>query len=257
MALSKADFKLDEGFMNDFDGAITDAYFDKHPDPKYRAKTDELMLILTLDGPTLEEPEIKTYSIGAKRKWKSNDKGNTVVSDVVVDSHSFVKTARAGALVQEMAKCIGNGDIEKGMEFFATRGYYMTDANFYKNLNFHWLNKTLDQAGLKEDGTKATSEVLLPVAFLGEVKAGASHTAAPKQSAVPAQSIKPETKDNMDDYLIANVAGKTEREVKSWAMKDPTMKGNPTFQREVVSGTKLTDLVTAGTLVMDPDKKFI
>ena len=248
------DLLPEEGFADDFDAAISDAYFDKHPNEKYRAKTSDPFLILVLDGKDLDEPQVKPYSIGAKREWQVVDKGAGVVSKAKPDTKTFIKASRAGTLIMEMARAVGEGDVNKGLESLANRGHYMTEAGLYIGLNFHWLNKKMAQAGTNEDGTVSESDVLLPVAYLGE---GTTSGKSSASSGTKSDNKGTEDSSNLETLIVTNATGKTDRELKAFVMNNAEMKKNPGYQREAVTGTLLADLEKDGKLTKDPDGRYL
>ena len=142
------------------------------------------------------------------------------------------------SLVGAMATAIGNGNIEKGQEAFVKRDKYMTDSAFYTGFSFHWAVQTLGTVG------ESTSDVPLPDKFLGETTVRGKRTAA-----VAASTDNPE----LDMILIENAAGKTDRELKSFAVKNEEIKANTPYLTAVVSGKKLKEMENAGTLTKDPD----
>ena len=154
----------------------------------------------------------------------------------------FRKGSRAGALVEAMMTAVGGGVLGKGQDFFINRNCYMTEAKFFEGLNFYWETKSLPTAA--KGGTPR--DVPLPVKFLGEVKGGAAAPAG-------AQAVDTTVLDAM---VMANASGKTQQQVKTWAVKDPDIKANKEYMTSVVNGKKLTELENGGQLTLGADGKY-
>ena len=243
MAKTRQDFELETGLADDFDGAISNAYFGV--DARYAevSGSSDPMLTLVLESPDLEQPAQQRYSCGAAKKWQVSNGGQEIVSETRPDSHIFNMSSRAGVLVGRMFELIGNGDKEKGRDFFIGRDHYMTQGDFYTGLNFHWKRQALKTVG------GDTSDVLMPERYIGAVKvngAKASATATVDTSA-------------LDSIVIDEVvkSGMIEREVKQAAMKNETLKANDAYMRDLISGPRLADLEKEGKLTRGPDGKYI
>lgn len=199
-----------------------------------------VMLKLTIESPELERPTEQSFSVGAADLWEIAGDGKSITNVKNADKHIFRKGSRAWSLVEAMMAAVGEGKLEKGQDFFIGRDTYMTQATFYEGLGFYWEVKQLP----KVDPTRPPSNVPLPVKFLGKTTGG-TKTAAPEVDTA-----------DLDLLVVANATGKTVTELKTWAIKDPTIKGNATYKAEIVSGKKLKELENAGQLTMGADKKY-
>ena len=85
-----------------------------------------------------------------------------IVSLARPDSHQFTMSSEAGIFVDRMCEVIGKGDKNRGREFFISRGKFMTEAEAYIGLCFHWKRETFTRV----DGQEV--KLLMPVAYLGE-----------------------------------------------------------------------------------------
>jgi len=238
---TREDYELESGLADDFDGVITDAYFEVNPNPEYVAKAgEEPGLALIIESPDLDQPVHQWYSCGAAKQWQIGRGGQEITSAVRPDSHRFNMNSKGGVLVSRMFEIIGNGDRGKGQDFFIKRDRYMTEGAFYIGLNFHWLNKPAKMMG-------TDMPVLSPVAYLGEVSPGKPSKAT--ITGVPTEDL--------DTIVIELVSGKTEREVKMAAMKEDGLKANDAYMKELISGPKLKQLEDADKITRGPDGKYI
>ena len=236
--LTREDMTLESGLADDFDGVIVDLRFEV--DSQYAAKSNsqDPMLTVVIDSPTIEEPITQRYSLGAKKQWRSAKGGREVVSGLDPNAHKFNVKSRAGTLVHRMFELAGDGDLNKGQDFFIDRGYMMTQAEFFIGLNYHWKREPLPVV----DAEAGTKDVLLPTKSLG---LGAAPTAA--------QAASPE----LDAEVVKLATGKDERGLKIAALKSEVLKKYPDYMRDLVSGSKIQELIGNNTLALGPDGKFI
>lgn len=259
MAKTREDFLPDVGgFLDGIPGDIVDAIFEvasgEYADRVMLggdgAKVP-IVLSITVESPKLEKPAKQNYSVGSQEQWEIADGGKSIINLKNADKHSFRDGSLAMELVKAMADCIGNGDMEKGQDFFAKRDYYMTDAEFYTGLSFDWEVKTIT----REIGKKTvTSKPPLPVTFLGEV--GATAAPAKKTAAKPAAKASAKVDNDtaeLDQIIIDNASGKDAREIKTFAVKQAAIKANDVYMKSIVSGKRLKEMEDNGDLVKDPD----
>ena len=247
MPKSREDFLPDAGgFLDNVDGAIVDAMFaiasGDYADKVMLGKADAkppVVLTLTVESPDLERPANQSYSVGSQDIWDIIDGGKAIVNKKSPDKHTFRKGSRATALVEAMATVLGGGDMEKGQEVFVKRDHYMTEAVFYTGFNFHWASKQLETVGGKK------TSVPLPETYLG--------AAEPAKGKVTKASAGPAVEnDELDQILIDNSPGKDDRGLKSFAVRDASIKADEAYMKAVVSGKKLKELEEAGKLTKDP-----
>ena len=244
MPLTRDDFILDVGgFLDNVPGDVTDATFEiasgKYADQVMLGGSEAkppVVLTLTIESPDLERPAEQSFSVGSPVVWDIIDGGKGIRNIGNPDKHAFRKGSMAGALVTAMAEAIGGGDPDKGWEFFAKRGHYMTSADFYCGLAWHWEVKEI-----KRDigGKQVTSRPPLPAKYLGE---------SSKAESAPVADA-----GELDKLLVENASGKTDKELKSWAIRNPGIKASDTYTKAVISGSKLKELEDKGDLVKDPD----
>ena len=244
MPKTREDFQPDVGgFLDDVDGDIVDAefaiasgdYADKVMMGGAGAKPP-VVVKLYIESLELERPATQSYSVGSSELWEIQDNGKSVRNVKNPDKHLFRKGSRAWTLVETMMTTVGDGDLEKGQDFFIKRDMYMTNAKFYTGLSFHWAVQSLETVGGGRTNTP------LPEKFLGETKKG--KVAAPKV----------EVEDSaLDAIIIENATDKTERELKSFAVRSPEIKKNDAYMKAVVSGKKLKQLEEEGKLTKDPE----
>jgi len=254
MPKTRDDFLPDfGGFLDGVPGDIIDANFavasgDYADKAMATGTTDDLpiMLQLTIESPNLDKPAIQGFSIGKQEQWEIQDNGKTLVNKKNPDKHTFRDSSMAMALVKAMAEAMGNGNIEKGQDMFAKRDHYMTEAAFYTGLSFDWEVKVITR---DIGGKQVTSKPPLPVNFLGET---AVKTAS-KPAEAPAGNKTVANTGDLDKILISNSAGKTEKELKAFAVKDTAIKSDKDYLKAVISGAKLKELEEAGSLIKDPD----
>ena len=235
--VKQEDLDTETGLADDFDAAITDAWFDV-PRAEYAARsgTKDPMLMLHLEGPDLEKPIDQPFSIGAAKQWQLTRNGKEVVSGKNPDAHSFTKGSRGGDLVDRMLTLVGGGDKAKGQKFFLGRDRYMTESEFYSGLNFHWKREEKSTVG----GEKR--DVLMPVVFHGEATGAAkAPTAAPSDEKVA--------------KIIELAEGKTDRELRQAVLN--AFKGDDAFLNEVFTKDLVGKLVEQGKLTKGPGGKFI
>ena len=243
MVKTREDFDLETGLADDFDGAISEAYFEVNPQYAEISGTTDPMLALVLESPGFDQPVETRYSTGGAKQWQTGRGGQEITSAKSPDSHRYNMNSRAGVLVSRMFELIGNGDKAKGQEFFLRRDHYMTEGAFYIGLNFHWKREKLPTVGGEP------KDILMPNKYFGEVSLGKKATAV---AGAPTDDL-----DALDTIVIDLASGKTEREVKVAAMKNEQLKANDTYMKELISGPKLKQLEDAGKLTKGPEGKFI
>mgnify|MGYP001599670104 CR=1 FL=1 len=215
------------GLFDDFGGQTVSARFGPNPRPEYTAGS--LGIILEIDSGG-ERPIEQWWSCGDPEKWQIARGGQEIINREKPDMHAFHRSSTAWELVKDMAIAIGEGDIAKGLQFFHKRDHWMTEAEMYTALSFHWKQKVMKTVEGKD------RDVLMPTKFLGEVKGEVG---------------------SLDEILIELAHGKDEKALKSAAVKvDALKKGGPYLQA-VVSGKKLTELKEAGKLFVGEDGKYI
>ena len=245
MPLTRDDFILDiGGFLDNVQGDVTDASFEiasgKYADQVMLGGADAkppVVLTLTVESPDLERPAEQSFSVGSPDIWEIVDNGKGVKNIGSADKHVFRKGCMAGALVNAMMESAGDGDFAKGQEFFVKRGHYMTSADFFTGLSWHWEVKEITR---DIGGKTVTSRPPLPVKYLGEVG-----TAAGSAPAIDTAEL--------DKLLVENASGKDDKELKSWAIRNASIKSSDPYTKSVISGKKLKELEDKGDLVKDPD----
>ena len=241
--VTREDLELESGLADDFDGAIVEARFGVREEYAAIAGVADPMIMLTIESPELPQPIEQGWSCGAAKKWEAGVGGKNIVSGAKPDSKKFNVNARAGALVMRMFELVGNGNREKGQEFFLKRGYPMTDAQFYMGLDYHWKREPMSTV------SGESRDVLMPNAYLGEVKAKAAKAATEKGEYAP----------ELVDKLVELAEGRTARELKSEAVKtlDKSATGYAAFIKAVVSGEVIEELKAQDKLIEGPDSKFV
>ena len=251
MPKTKDDFMPDVGsFLDNVDGDIVDAEFDvasgDYADKVMLGGGDAqppVVLKLTIESPDMDRPAVQSYSVGSQDIWEILDGGKRIQNIKNADRHLFRKGSRAWSLVEAIMEAVGDGKLEKGQEFFIKRDSYMTEAKFYTGLSFHWATKSLDTV------TGGKTNTPLPDKFLGEAK-------PVKGKATP---VVTEVEDEgLDAIMVENATDKTDRELKSFAVRNPEIKANDVYMKAVVSGKKLKELEEKGLLTKDPEtQKYI
>ena len=252
MVKTRDDFIPDVGaFLDNVDGDIVDAEF-KIATGDYadkvmmggEASKPPITVALTIESPELEKPATQSYSVGSQEFWEIQDGGKAIKNIKNPDRHLFRKGSRAWALAEAMMTTIGDGNLEKGQDFFIKRDVYMTEAKFYTGLSFHWATQSLDTVGGQKTNTP------LPEKFLGEAKPVTKGKATPVVDVVEDEEL--------DALIVTNAPDKTDRELKSFAVRNPEIKKNDAYMKAIVSGKKLKQLEEAGLLTKDPDtEKYI
>jgi len=254
MPKSREDFLPDVGgFLDGIPGDIIDAeftiasgeYADKMLLGDSKAKPG-IMLSLTVESPKLEKPASQGFSVGSQEQWEIVDNGKSITNLKNADKHTFRDGSIAMELVKAMALALGSGDMEKGQDEFVKREHYMTEAAFYTGLSFDWEVKTITRT---INGKEVTSKPPLPAKFLGATAATAKKSTAKPSSGSSSTSVSDEA---LDTIIIDNAAGKNDRELKSFAVRQDAIKENDAYMKAVVSGKRLKELEEAGKLTKDP-----
>jgi hypothetical protein len=244
MSKSYADYELESGFFERGRAVIVDAKFEPTPNSKYAEMGGDavgLTLVLqTEDGETVNQ----WYSAGGNKGWIASPDKSSITSEINPESHRYNKNSKAGILVGEMIKAVGKGNEKAGVKFFIDKDVLMTEAAFFKGLDFNW--EPLKRS-YEIDGRKIDSSVIVPIEFLGE----ASGTTTETKASTAAQNTE------LDDMIIELAVGKSDRELKSAAIKVPEIKADKTYMDAIVDGSKLTELVNAGKLEKAPNGKYI
>ncbi len=251
MVKTREDFMPDVGaFLSDVDGDITKAEFaiatGDYADKVMAGGGDArppVIIKLTIESPELERPAVQSYSVGSSDLWEIIDDGKAIRNIKNPDKHLFRKGSRAWSLCEAMFLSAGDGDLGKGQDILGVnRKGYMTEAEFYKGLSFHWIGKTLKLI----DGTDAKTPTPLPEKFLGEAKSVIKDKPVTKTTEV----VEDEA---LDAIIIANATDMTDRELKSFAVRHPEIKKNDAYMKAIVSGKKLKQLEDKSQLTKNPD----
>lgn len=249
MPKTREDYMPDVGaFLDDVDGDITDTEFHiatgDYADKILMGGGDakpSLGVTLTIESPELERPASQFYSIGSADLWEIADDGKSITNTKNPGRHSFRKGSIAWVLVEAMFLAAGDGDISKGQDIIGiNRDKYMTQADFYTGTSWHWVAKPITS---NIAGKTVSSNPRVPEKFLGETKPAG-------KEAAPVAEVKDE---NLDAIIIEKATGKTERELKSFAVRNSDIKANDAYMKAIVSGKKLKELEDAGLLTKDPD----
>ncbi len=252
MVKTRDDFMPDAGaFLDNVDGDIIGAEFEiatgDYADKVMMGGTDakqSVGVLLTIESPEMEKPATQFYSIGSAELWEVVDNGKAIRNTKNPDKHSFRKGSIAWTLAEAMFLAAGNGDIGKGQDILGVkRDKYMTEADFYIGTSWHWTAKTVTS---NIQGKTVISNPRVPEKFLGEAKPSTKSKTAPKI----AEAVEDET---LDKLIVANAPDKTERELKSFAVRNPDIKKNDAYMKDIVSGKKLKQLEEAGKLTKNPD----
>lgn len=228
------DFELESGLADDFNGTTTSARFGINSRYAEVSGSTDPMVFLTLESPDLSQPIEQGWGTGKAKEWEVQSGERELISRKQSDAHRYNMSSRAGQLVAAMITAVGEGDRVKGQKFFAERGHYMTQAEFYEGLTFHWKRQKLSTVGGE------TSDVLLPDKFLGTA------VGAPKAETV-----------DVSELVMAFASGKTEKELKQGLVKDPVLSKNNELMSQVFNKGLLAALEKSGQLVKGPDQKFI
>ena len=257
MVKTKEDFLPDVGgFLDGIPGDVTEAIFEiasgKYADQVALGgdgKKPPIVLTITVDSPDRDKPILQSYSVGDQSLWDIAPDGSFITNVKNPDKHTFRDGSMAMELVKGYAEAIGDGDMEKGQEYFAKRDFYMTEAAFYIGLSFDWAVKTITRVIA---GKSVTSKPPVPEKFLGEtagiVRAGGSASAG-NTKASDATEVDVAA---LDKIITDNAGGKTDRELKAFAVENAEIKANDGYMKSIVSGKHLTELETSGGLTKDP-----
>jgi hypothetical protein len=263
MSKTREDFEtINSGLFDDFDGKTIGSRFG-NPTGKYSENLTseaEPGLYLTFENPEAEKPIEQFFTIG--KGWKIINDGKAVENIAKPELHGFNKSSKAAKIVDHLAKVIGNGDAEKGKEFYITRDFYMTQAEFYLGWNAHWKN---EESKMTVEGSEKIIKTLLPIKWYGEVKSG--QTAPPAQQTQSGTQVPPPAGSStsnapsgnvttLDEMVIKLTGGKDEKGVKLAALgnkelKEAVAKINPGYMKDLVSGVVLKRLESEGKLFKD------
>lgn len=244
------------GFLDNVSGEIIKATFElasgKYADQIMMGGGNAklpVMLTITVDSPDLEKPAVQSYSVGGSDIWDIVGDGKSIVNIKTPEKRSFRKGSMAWRIVEAMMEAAGEGDIDKGQAYFIGRGHYMTDAAFFTGLNWQWEVKEIKiEIGAGPNKKEIISRPPLPAKFLGETGKAAPAGKATKTAAAPVAGA-----EGLDKILVENASGKSEKELKTFAVHNAEIKKNDGYIKGVVSGKHLRELEAAGTLVKDPD----
>ena len=254
-SLTRADMDLDDSGFDDFSGVIIDAWFGyaSEVSPEYKEKlaseSDPVMLIAKVDADGFKEPpKLGAYSCGGQEKWEvtrngkeiSPQKGNPV----------FHKRSNAGAFVAEIFKVAGGGDIGKGQDILAARGFRMTQAEFYIGLDSRWLRQDIPNP---VDSSKTLHlQVATDYLNISEVSGRESRNGGGASTAAS---------DEMVDLIAEMSIGKSEKELRSAILKESRtegspFKGNQGLLNQVFNEGLLKKLLSSGKLVEGEGGKY-
>jgi len=245
---TREDFMPDVGgFLDNMSGDIVDVTFElasgKYADQVMSgggSAKPPVMMKLTIEAPDLERPAEQSYSIGSSEVWDIAADGKSVTGAKNPDRKSFRKGSSGWTLVEAMITAAGDGDFDKGQDFFIKRDAYMTEAKFYEGTSWHWATREITY----NIGDKVIkSNPPLPEKLLGTAGSAASAAEAEDTTAL--------------DLVIVELAiGKTEMELKKAAIQNPEIKANSKYLQGVVSGKKIKELEGNGLLTKDGSGKY-
>ena len=240
---TREDMQLDSGIADDFDGVISEANFEINAQYAAKSGTQDPMLTLIVDAPDIEKPVEIRYACGAAKQWEIKENGGELVSGKNPDIRRFNQNSRAGELVDRIFELVGGSDKVKGQDFFINKGFFMTQAGFYTGLNFHWKRES------KKTVSGESRDITMPCKYLGEV------TVAGK----PAAGAAGAADEALDAIVIEMSSGKTEREIKIAATKNPTLMAAKSYMTELAStpSRKLVQLEKDNKISKGPDGKYI
>jgi len=243
------------GFLDGATAEITDAFFDiasgEYADAILMggdSKTKpSVVLKVVIESPDLEKPAEQQFSVGSQDIWEVSDDGKSITNIKKPDSELFLESCMAASLVNALAEALGGGDMEKGQDVFMKRDIPMTNASFYLGLGtFDWEVKEIKRMIGKRE---VISRPPLPVRLVNEP---VKRTTAARSASKAAAPVAVENNE-LDQIIIDNAAGKTETELKQFAVKVQEIKDNKTYMTSVVRGGKLEELENAGKIMKDPD----
>lgn len=275
MAKSREDYAPDigGGFLDNVDVDITKVSFavatGEYADKILMGGGDQkppVVMIVMFEGPELEKPREQSFSVGSSELWEVSEDGSFITNKKDSTKHGFRKGSRAYSLIEAMFLAVGGAseediievftnpkvkknvqaELEKGQDFFIKRDAYMTEAKFAEGLSFHMVSMKLPTVEGKEP-----SSVPLPVKFLGDKKQSKGKTAPVGKKAVS-------TNDALDKIIIEAASGKTDKEMKVFAVRNDVVKKDTTYLKGVVDGSVLKRLEDAGSITKDPESgKFL
>ncbi len=275
MAKSREDYAPDVGgFLDNVDVDITKVSFavatGEYADKILMGGGDQkppVVMTVTYEGPELEKPREQSYSVGNSELWEVSDDGSFITNKKDSTKHGFRRGSRAYSLIEAMFLAVGGAsedditevftnpklkknvqaELEKGQDFFIKRDAFMTENIFAEGLSFHMVSMKLPTVEGKEP-----SSVPLPVKFLGDKKPS-------KGKVVPAgKKTVATTNDALDKIIIETASGKTDKEIKVFAVRHDVVKKDAGYLKGVVDGSVLKRLEDAGSITKDPESgKFI
>jgi len=266
MPKSREDFQPDVGgFLDGVSGEIVDAMFDV-ASGDYADKVmlgganakPPIVLTCTVNSPDRADPVTQSWSVGSQDIWEIIDGGKAIQNIKNPEKHAFRSGSRAMALVEALMTVAGGGDLEKGQEVIIERNHYMTEAIFYIGFNVTWATQQLPTITGGKSSPVPLPESLISIASAkAATKPGVKTAVKSAVKAAAAAAPEAETSDtaDLDQVLVDNASGKSEKELKSFAVRNGTIKANDAYMKAVVSGKKLRELENAGTLTMDPESK--
>jgi len=271
----REDFMGDSGgFLDGVRGVVIDAKFEiasgayadkmaadnETAGATTEAKKPPVVLTLTVESDELEKPATQSWSVGGQDIWDIQEGGKVIVNKKNPDKHIFRNGSNAYDLIEGMALAIGskgkpfaNGDdygavIEEGQKLFGERDFYVTESGFYLGFDFTWAQETIEKTIGK---TVRSIRVNIPKIYHGV----ADKTAASAPVKVANKQVKTGPVDEeeaiLDKLLMDNATGKTEKQLKSWAVKQDAIKANDAYMKKITSGEKTAQLAAAGKLILD------
>jgi len=242
------DLELEVSGFDDFAGPITDAYFDIIAEYAEKAGSDIVHLICEVAAEGFQKPpKLGGFSCGGADKWDIAKDGKELLPKK--GKPRFHANSNAGVFVSDILKMAGDGDIKKGAEVLAKRGFLMTQAGFYIGLESRWVKR----ASPNPVDKSSTVSIQVPTEYL---ILGDSKTIATKT--VP--TAVDEGFEISDEELgkIQEIAeGKTERELRQACIKVPELKLNTALMSQIYNKGLLKKLENEGRLTLGPNEKYV
>jgi hypothetical protein len=216
---SSSEWATAPGLIDDFDGEITDARWGYRDDYNKKVGYEVPLLILTLEGPELDQPREEVWSAG--KGWQIVDGGKSIKheKDAPGKKRRFIETSLYGRLINRVA-------IDLGVDM-STRGS-PRDAKVWKGLNFHWMieEQVYGTSGGLMSETGGKGKHLMPTEMASDTpKAGTTKKAA---------ASAPSTDGDSTDKLTTLARSLDKKAFQKAALKMPEVVSNDDLMAEVL-----------------------
>lgn len=205
----------------------------------YRAKAgrDVIFLELLVRADGFAKPVRMSFPAGDPERWTIAPDKQSITP--IKGVNKLGDSVTAGIFCTHILKMLGDGDVQKGAQAAAARGFLPTQIGFYIGMDSVWVRTGVDIPG--KAGKKI--RMYVPTGFLKFVE---NATPATATNASKGQA----TSSDFVSILKSLAKGKDKKALKQALLKDETTKGNKELLARVFNKGLIEELESSGELLL-------